>query len=429
ALAPMTPLIDPRTGLVSGALDLNTGLPNTNFPTYYNPYIEIAYNDNTNTVFRNLGTFYGSYKITEGLTFRSEVGYDLLDQHEERYLTGFSNRNTGAPNGQADDIRSRVFNYTTNNFLSYNKSFDRHDLALVGGMSFQNSTASFARVQGQQFASDSYRKVNAAASITLGNSTETEYSFLSYFLRANYKFADKYLVSVSGRADASSRFGPDNRWGFFPSASAGWILSEESFLADNSTIEFLKLRVSYGLTGNAEIGDFPWQGSNSGDAGYAGIPGQRPFQLENRDLHWEQTAQIDVGVDFGLFNNRLTGEIDYYEKNTSDLLLNVNLPGTAGAARVQTRNLGNLENKGFELVLNSVNLTGDFKWNTSFNFARNRNKITDIQDQVIDGNFISQAKEGEPIAIFFGPKYAGVDPANGDALYFMKDANGELTAT
>ncbi|HCR54808.1 MAG TPA: SusC/RagA family TonB-linked outer membrane protein, partial [Cytophagales bacterium] len=193
--------------------------------------------------------------------------------------------------------------------------------------------------------------------------------------------------------------------------------------------EFLKLRVSYGLTGNAEIGNFPWQGLSSGDGGYAGVPGQRPSQLANPDLRWEQTSQLDFGIDFGFLNNRITGEVDYYVKNTSDLLLNVNLPGTAGAARTQVKNLGNLENKGFELVINSVNLTGELKWNTSFNFARNRNLITDIQDQVVDGNFLSRAVEGEPIGIFYGPKYAGVDPANGDALYFMKDANGELTAT
>ncbi|HCM77835.1 MAG TPA: SusC/RagA family TonB-linked outer membrane protein [Cytophagales bacterium] len=429
ALPPLTPIIDTRTNLLSGVLDLTTGLPNSNFPLYYNPLIDINYNDNTNTVFRNLGTFYGSYNILDNLRFRSEFGYDLLSQHEERYLASVASRNTGAPNGQGDDIRTQVFNYTTNNFLSYNVSFGQHELEAVGGMSFQNSNANFARVQGQQFPSDSYRKITSAASITLGNATETEYSFLSYFARANYKFANKYLLSLSGRVDGSSRFGPDNRYGFFPAASAGWILSEEQFLSENNTIEFLKLRVSYGLTGNAEIGNFPWQGLSSGDGGYAGVPGQRPSQLANPDLRWEQTSQLDFGIDFGFLNNRITGEVDYYVKNTSDLLLNVNLPGTAGAARTQVKNLGNLENKGFELVINSVNLTGELKWNTSFNFARNRNLITDIQDQVVDGNFLSRAVEGEPIGIFYGPKYAGVDPANGDALYFMKDANGELTAT
>jgi len=431
AQTPMTPPIDPRTNLVSGVLDLNTGLPNSNYPLYYNPLISIDYGKNTKTVFRNLGTMYGSYKILEGLSFRAEFGYDLLNQHEERYVSSASVRNGGAPNGSANDTNAQVFNYTTNNFFSYNNSFDLHNLEMVGGMSFQNSISNFAALTGQQFPSDSYRKIVSAASITSGTTTETEYSFLSYFARANYKYANKYLLSLSGRVDGSSRFGTNSRYGFFPAASAGWILSEEQFLSDISTIEFMKLRVSYGLTGNAEIGNFPWQALNSGDVGYAGIPGQRPSQLGNPDLHWEKTSQLDIGIDFGLFNNRFTGEVDYYIKKTSDLLLNVNLPGTAGTATTQVKNLGNLENKGFELVLNSNNLVGNLKWTTSFNFARNRNLVTDIQDQVITGEYVrlSRAMEGEPIGIFFAPKYAGVDPANGDALYFARDTNGELITT
>jgi TonB-linked SusC/RagA family outer membrane protein len=429
ALSPMTPPVDPRTDLISGALNPVTGLPNSNYPIYYNPLLDVEYNDRTTTVWRNLGTVYGNYKIIEGLTFRTELGFDLLNQHEVRYFASQTARNSGAPNGQGEDHWTQVFNYTTNNFFQYAKSFDVHDLDVVVGMSFQESNTDFGSVTGQQFASDSYRKVTSAASITAGTSTETGFAFLSYFARANYKFSNKYLVGLSGRVDGSSRFGPDSRYGFFPAASLGWVLTEESFLADNGVVDFLKLRGSYGLTGNAEIGNFPWQGLYSGDGGYAGIPGQRPSQLENPDLHWEQTAQADIGIEFGFLNSRISGQIDYYNKKTSDLLLQVNLPAHVGAARTQTQNVGELENTGFEFVLNTENLVGELKWNTSFNIARNKNEITNIKDQVIEGSFLSRAVEGEPIGIFFGPKYAGVDPANGDALYYVKNPDGSLSTT
>lgn len=428
ALTPFTPPTDPRTGLTSGALDPTTGVANTNYPIYYNPLLDVEYNDRLATVWRNFGQLYLNVKIAEGLKFRTELGYDLLNQHETRYFDSHTTRNSGAPNGQADDTWTQVFNYTTNNFLQYTKTIGAHSIDAVGGMSFQKYNRQYGSATGQQLPSDSYKKVFSAASITAGDSQETEWALVSYFARANYKFKDKYLVGLSGRADGSSRFGANNQYGFFPAASVGWIASEEGFLADNSIIEFLKVRGSYGITGNSEIGNYDAISLYTG-AGYAGIPGQRPSQIANPDLRWEQTAQTDIGIDFGILNSRISGQFDYYVKQTSDLLLNVNLPGTTGVARTQTRNVGDLENKGFEVVVNTENLVGDFKWSTSFNFARNENKITNLGDQVIEGSFFSRAMEGEPIGVFFGVKYAGVDPANGDALYYTFDTNGELITT
>lgn len=428
ALTPFTPPTDPRTGLTSGALDPVTGVANTNYPIYYNPLLDVEYNDRLATVWRNFGQIYLNIKVAEGLKFRTEFGYDLLNQHEARFFDSHTTRNSGAPNGQADDTWTQVFNYTTNNFLQYTKTIGEHSIDAVGGMSFQRYNRTYGSSTGQQLPSDSYKKVFSAASITAGDSQETEWALVSYFARANYKFKDKYLVGLSGRADGSSRFGANNQYGFFPAASVGWIVSEESFLTDNSIIEFLKVRGSYGLTGNSEIGNYDAFSLYTGQ-GYAGLPGQRPLQIANPDLRWEQTAQTDIGIDFGILNSRISGQLDYYIKQTSDLLLNVNLPGTTGVARTQTRNVGDLENKGFEIVINTENLVGDFKWSTSFNFARNENKITNLGDQVIEGSFFSRAMEGEPIGVFFGVKYAGVDPANGDALYYTLDTNGELITT
>ena len=227
---------------------------------------------------------------------------------------------------------------------------------------------------------------------------------------------------MSIRRDGSSRFGSNSRFGYFPAASLGWILTEEAFINSNPTLSFLKLRASYGRVGNAEIGNFPQLGLFIGDAGYAGAAGQRPDQLGNPDLKWETTDQFDIGFDFGLFNNRLSGEIDYYEKLTSGLLLNVNVPSTTGFTS-QTRNAGKLENKGVELVLNSDNFTGAFKWNTSFNMSFNKNTVVDIQDQVIEASFFNRVMEGQPVGVYYTVEYAGVDPANGDALFYKNTKN------
>ena len=186
-------------------------------------------------------------------------------------------------------------------------------------------------------------------------------------------------------------------------------------------LSFLKIRASYGLTGNAEIGNFPALGLYEGTA-YAGSSSIQPTQTPNPDLKWETTSQINFGLDFGLFEDRITGEVDYYLKNTDDLLLDVNVPATTGFL-TQTRNVGKMENKGFEFVINTINSTGRLFWSSSFNFGLNRNKITDLQGQVITGGEINRAVEGYPIGVFYGYDFAGADPDNGDALYWINDVD------
>ncbi len=412
ALPPMTPPVDPSTGELSG-----------NYTLYYNPLLNFKYSFNTASVLRTIGNAYANYQFTPGLTFRTEFGIDYLTQNEEQYFGKETARNTSAPNGLGFNGWVQVGNYTTNNFFQYAKNFaEIHDIEATLGMSYQESKRDESRVEGQQFPSNAYKQIISAADITLGSSTETMFSFLSYFARVNYKFNNRYLLSLSGRIDGSSRFGANNRYGFFPAASAGWVITEEPFMNFTETLSFLKLRASYGITGNAEIDNFAPLGLFTGEGGYAGIPGQRPSQISNPDLRWEQTSQIDVGVDFGFFNDRLNGELDFYLKKTKDLLLNVNVPATSGFT-TQLQNVGKMENKGFELVLNSDNFVGNFEWSTSLNFARNLNKITDLQGQVIEGGFVNRAVEGEPIGVFFAPEYAGVDPDNGDALYYLNTQN------
>lgn len=204
---------------------------------------------------------------------------------------------------------------------------------------------------------------------------------------------------------------------FLP-GSVGWIVSEEGFMKKQRLISDLKLRGSYGLTGNSEIGNFPARGLYT-EFGYAGVAGARPTQLPNPDLKWETTAQTDIGLDIAFLGGRLAGQFDVYLKKTKDLLLNVQVPATSGFTTI-TQNLGKLQNKGLEIQIDSKNLVGKVTWNTSFNISFNRNKITDLKGQIItgSGDAVNRAMEGQPLGIFVAPEFAGADPANGDALYY-----------
>ncbi|MCH7411573.1 TonB-dependent receptor [Belliella sp. DSM 111904] len=419
ALAPITPI-----------RDLNGQLYDRPTTTYYNNLIDSENAQWLNTSFRNITNIFGEYKLLEDLKFRSEFGVDIMNQNEEQFFGSRTNLGLST-NGYARSRWTRIFNYNTNNYFSYNKVFNSvHNFEAIAGMSFQKSDRYFTFVEGQEFPLDELRTLQSAAEITGGASNITNFSFLSYFSRVNYKYAEKYLATLSARVDGSSRFGENNKYGFFPAASVGWIVSEESFLKGNDQLSLLKFRASYGLTGNAEIGDFDHLGLY-GSASYALIPGLRPTQIPNPNLTWERTAQLNFGLEFALFRDRITGEFDFYDKNTTDLLLNVPIPATSGF-NIQRQNIGRMQNYGFEIVLNSVNVAKqNFTWNTSVNFARNINRVRELapgqtsippsSSRFLNGVFIDQS-----IGVFYGPAYAGVDPANGDALYY---ANAERTET
>lgn len=431
ALSPITPIIDPRTGLLSGALDPATGSPNTNFPVYYNPLIN-SQNAYFNTIdFRNLGNAFAQVKFTQALSFRSEVGVDILNSSEDSYAGSLTVRNSGTGNGAGFNSSVTSTNFNTNNFLQYIQSFGKSTINAVGGMSYQRQQNDLNSISGDQFPSDAYKKLISSADITGASSSSTAYSLLSYFARANYSYADKYLLSVSGRVDGSSRFGTNNRYGFFPAGSVGWIISQENFMKNQNLISELKLRASYGITGNSEIGNFPSRGLFSA-FGYAGVAGSRPTQLPNPNLKWETSATSDIGLDIGFFNGRLSGQFDVYLKKTKDLLLNVQVPATSGFTTI-TQNLGKLQNKGLEIQVDSKNLVGKVTWSTSVNFSINRNKITDLKGQVItgSGDAVNRAVEGQPLGVFYTVEFAGADPANGDALYYKNTdlGNGQRDRT
>lgn len=419
AFAPISPVRNPEGELYDRPVT-----------SYYNNLIDSENASWQQTSFRNLANIYGEYKFTNTLKFRTEFGADILTQNEERYFG--SRTNSGkSTNGYGTSQWVRIFNYNTNNYFTYTNVFNAiHDLNITAGMSFQMSERNYTYVEGMKFPLDALKTLVSAADITGGESSFTNFSFLSYFARTNYKFKNKYLFTASGRIDGSSRFGDNSKYGFFPAASAGWILSEEDFLRGNKSLSLLKLRASYGLTGNAEIGNFDHLGLYAPVA-YGQISGLSPNQIYNPDLVWEKTAQFDIGLEFGLFHDRITGELDYYHKNTFDLLLDVPVPGTTGFL-IQTQNIGNMENYGFEVVLNSTNLIKPkFSWTSSLNFSRNINKVTALaegQTSIPSGSssLLNSITVGETIGAFYGVAYASVDPKNGDALFY---ANVEKTET
>jgi len=429
ALSPITPVIDPRTGLISGT---PPGDHNGDYPLYYNALISVQNAYYHTNVYRTLGNVFANWEIVKHLTFRSEFGIDQTNQNEDSYFNSLTAADTGTPNGFGENQNSGIVHFTVNNFATYKNTFAKdHSFHVTAGTSYEYSHLTGNDIQGKQFPSDSYKQIASAAVKSGGSSTQSEFSFVSYFARANYAFKSKYLLSASIREDASSRFGANNRYGTFPAGSVGWVLSQEDFLKNWQALSELKLRASVGLTGNAEIGDYSSLGLFSGDAGYNGTAGQRFSQLANPNLKWEKTLQYDLGVDFGFFNSRLSGTIDYYRKNTRDLLLNVNVPQTLGIA-FQTQNLGKLYNQGFELSLAGDIFVGKFRWNASLNGSYNMNKVTYTNGQIIDdGADLNRVIEGQPIGVFYGPQYAGVDPANGDAIYFKntKKADGTLDKT
>lgn len=391
--------------------------PNT---LYYNVLIEKNNSKNLATTYRSISSVYGEVSFSPGFLFRSQIGVDWNNLQEENYQG--PKTLDGAPRGLSFQNQVTSIILTATNTLNFRKVIgQKHSIDALAGMEYQKGNLSGLSAQGKALPNDRFTKIASAAIIQSASSPESGgFSFISYFARGNYKFNNKYLVGASLRIDGSSRFGKDNRYGFFPAASAGWIVSEEQFLKGSTAVSFLKLRGSYGKTGNAEIGNFSSLTLYTASA-YADVAGLVASQIGIPNLKWERTDQLDFGLDFGFLNNRITGEVDYFKKNTKDLLLNVPLPSINGFTNV-TKNIGSMENKGWEFVLNGTILNGPVKWTVSANISTYRNKVTKLVAPVPSGSrTLGRLAVGQPYGQFYGRSYAGVDAANGDALYYKAD--------
>ncbi|MGI4740346.1 MAG: SusC/RagA family TonB-linked outer membrane protein [Janthinobacterium lividum] len=417
ALTPLQPQYDPTTGLLNAST------------IYYNNLIDQSLGSNRAGTYRSFSTAYLNWAPIKGLTLRTEIGGDFLNLNED--LVRGAGTQDGGATGYAFNSQTQTVNYTNTNTATYNFNLSEdHHFDVLVGESYQRADQKVTSAEGRGFPTNQFTRIASAAVKTGGNSSfGTGYSFLSYFGRVNYNFRGKYLLSGSVRRDGSSRFGANNRYGTFGAGSVGYLLSEESFLKDNKVISFLKLRASYGVTGNGEIGNFASRlfvsalpyADQSGLAPGSVVNGVFVTSLGNPNLSWETTKQVDLGVEFGFLDNRITGEVDLYQKNTTGLLLNRQLQLTSGYTTI-TENVGALRNKGLELSLNGRILDGDFKWSVGGNMSFNRNLITDLPTPIIPtGNTISRVQQGDPLGVFYAKKYAGVDAANGDALYYNAD--------
>ena len=376
---------------------------------------------------RLLSKFFAELKLHEKLKFKSEIGYDYLNQTVDR--------NTGrlAPfqstNGQtfASDNGTEII--STNNYLTFNTLFgESSNIDFVLGANYTRFKNRATSVTGDGFPTDNFKSISSAATISSGTGTFGNWAQISYFARATYDYQNKYILKASIRQDGSSRFGSNNRFGYFPAGSLGWIVSEENFLQNSNTLSLLKLRASWGVNGNTPIANFPSLGLYGG-TNYNGQSGLEFTQGENPNLKWEETEQTNFGLDFGFANNRISGEIDYYVKKTKDLLFFTRVPFEAQIPSGGIlQNIGNLENSGFEFVLNTTNVqTEDLTWKTSFNFATNKNEITSLpngEDQITGRNIL---REGEAINSFYLVEYAGVNVQTGDAEFVLNTENADGT--
>ncbi|GAB3997097.1 TonB-dependent receptor [Spirosoma daeguense] len=396
---------------------LNVG-PGSGMASIPNPVAVLRTSTNTLFTNRTLGNVFGEYQIMDGLTARISAGADLLTTRRYVFYTPqtlvANTLNGYGSNGNASNI-----NLLNENTLTYSKALGTdHAFDVVAGVTFQSNREDRTYQEAQNFANYTLGANSLGqGSVLLAPTTSIQkWGLNSYLGRVNYRFKDRYLFTITGRIDGSSRFGINSKYGFFPSGAFAWRVSDEPFLKAIQAISDLKLRLSYGFTGNDGIGLYnslsSYVTSRTVFADMEVLTTQAGT-IGNPDLRWEKTGQFDAGLDLGLFNNRLQLTADYYLKKTTDLLLSVDLPATTGFTTV-TRNIGSLQNQGVELGITSVNVNGKIKWTTSGNISANRNKVTRLADAdqylVTDPNSSMQTivKVGEPIGSFYGRVFDGV---------------------
>ena len=329
------------------------------------------------------GNTYANFKIYKGLEFTSTLGVNLLNADNPFFRSSklVSNRSQA-------NINSNVSNFWEwSNRVNYEKQIDRNQkINVLAGIELQGYNYLSWSASTENLSDNYYQWFNlgSGANPLAPGSSSTAYQMQSYFGRLNYNFKNKYLVTATGRSDGSSRFGLNNKFAFFPSGAIAWRISQEDFLKNSATISNLKIRASYGLTGNSEIGSYRSQANLSTNAyplNGTRASGTAIGTLANPNLRWEKTSQFNIGADLGIVDNRISIEADYYHKNTHDHLLNAPVPSTSGYT-VVTRNVGSMTNRGFELSINSINIDNkNFRWYTSFNFSSLQNKVTALGEK------------------------------------------------
>ena len=385
---------------------------------------------------------YAEYSLLDDLTFRVTLGANTENERIGEYTPTTLQGGVGV--GGDAQVQGRKNTLLLNeNYLTYQKTLGIHDFTVLGGYSYQSNEFENWRARGQSLVTDagSYRNLNSASVWLQPQSGLTDWQLSSFYGRLNYTLADKYLFTFNARYDGASRFSAGNQWAFFPSGAVAWNVSEEDFLQGNRWLSFLKLRASYGLTGNQAIN--PYQTLAEFDTRLSIVNNEpvnavAPSRVANENLTWETTAQVDIGADVGFLDDRINLTVDWYRMETRDLLFQVPLPEYSGYT-TQLRNLGTVENKGWEVTLNSRNITGPFSWDMGINFSLNRNQVLELPngEEIIyrsgPGHLVGLGdtqilREGAPVGSFYGWIYDGVYQEGDDFLEdggFEQEAGGE----
>jgi TonB-linked SusC/RagA family outer membrane protein len=429
------------TGIFQAALHTPTYQPKNNpdgTPSRQSPFdnLDILLTDvdiNTNSL-RYIGNVYGDVNITPELKFRSSWSIDYNNYDESEYNTDRTLKGA-ATKGFAVSALTQNTAWINEQTLAYRKTFgEQHTLGVLIGNTLQSNTLKSTSAQGTGFPNNSYTQISAAG-IRTANQSWTKSTLASFFSRVDYNFASKYYLETTLRADASSKFGANNQWGYFPAIGASWRVSEEAFLKNVAVLSDLKLRASYGILGNQNgISNFGARGLWAGGASYpngvgeADQAGTSPLQLSNPNLRWEKTNQVDAGIDVALFDGRLSFTTDVYYKYTRDLLISKQVPGITGFTNYVT-NEGELSNKGIEFSLNTVNIDrNDFTWRTQFNLTRNISKVEKLATPFIYGSRdMVRNEEGYPMYSFWLYKQLYVDAETGNAVFEDRNGDGKIT--
>lgn len=387
-----------------------------------------------------------TFDILKGLQFKSTFGIDLSNNRWDYFLDPKSTSDGRGTKGRVEESYSRNIEWLFENILTYDFSLKKHNFSLMGGATQQHAQYNGAWLAGFDLA-DSYPNIH---SISAANqidkdacgSSASAWSLASFLGRIAYNYDSKYLLTMNFRADGSSRFAPGHRWGYFPSASAGWRVSSEKFMEPlKNVIDDMKLRIGWGMNGNQSgIGNYSYLASMSASKVapttenlYPGLA-ITPYSAANTELTWEKTMQWNAGLDLTMFDSRVTLSVDAYYKKTKDLLLTVSLPDNVNLPGGITRNDGEMVNKGMEFSVSSQNLKGAFQWNTDFNISFNRNKLTKLglnkiyyyAEMYETRESAVILKEGIPLGTFYGYVSEGVDPETGNIIYSDLNKNGSL---
>ncbi|HNW53958.1 MAG TPA: SusC/RagA family TonB-linked outer membrane protein, partial [Bacteroidales bacterium] len=393
---------------------------------YANPVAIAELETNLAYTYRNTFHFKLNYELFKNCFLRTVTGIDFYNLREQTFAPK-TTRQGAKYNGLGIEATSNSLRFYNSVYADYFVKSAQHRIDVTGGISFERNKQHDVFLRAQNFAGTSFRFLQDAATPIATQSYETNATANSLFTRIKYSYNERYVFTLSMRYDGSSKFGKNNRFGFFPSASALWVASGEDWYK-SSVFTKLIFSTSYGITGNDQIGNFMSLDLFSAGSNYGGEGGISPTQLANPDLKWESTYQFNLGAQFELFR-RISVRADYYHKETKDLLLQKPMPTSSGYSFIMS-NIGQLENQGLEALITAPILLGNFKWDFSLNFSANRNKVIELYlNQPINniGRAGSSIAVGEPVSFFYGFNVLGVNPADGNLVY--EDLNGDKKIT